>query len=249
MRNLIDVTGKTILVTGASSGIGRAAAVTLSEAGAKVLLTARRKEELQNTLRLLSGSGHACYPFDLNELEQIGRFMEMIAEEHGLLDGLAFCAGITTTRPYKVTTPDVMHKIMKLNFYSFYEMARQFAKKKVSRNGAKIVAVSSVASKSPDKGQAAYAASKAAMDAAVSVLAQELLPRHINVNTVHPAFVRTDMSRDYINDNGKYHIRTQPLGFIEPEEVALLIAYLLSSAANMITGSEMEIRGGYKLVW
>lgn len=244
MKELFDLTGKKILVTGASSGIGRAAAVALSEAGAKVLLTARREGELEKTLNMLSGEGHACYPFDLSELDQIVCLMETIAEEHGLLHGLAFCAGVTTTRPYKITTPDVLHSIMKVNFYSFYEMARQFAKKKISGDGAKIVAVSSFGSKQPDKGMAAYAASKAAMDAAVSVLAQELLPRHINVNTVHPAFVRTDMSRDYINDNEKYNIRMQPWGFIEPEEVAVMIAYLLSPAANMITGSGMEIRGG-----
>ncbi len=249
MKKLIDLSGKTIVVTGASSGIGRATAITLSEAGAKVLLTARREEELQNTLRLLSGSGHACYPFDLNELEQIKCLMETIVKEHGLLHGLAFCAGITTTRPYKITTPDVLHSIMKLNFYSFYEMARQFAKKKISRDGAKIVAVSSIASKNPDKGQAAYAASKAALDAAVSVLAQELLPRHINVNTVHPAFVRTDMSREFVVDSQKYNAPIQPWGLIEPEEIGVLITYLLSPAANMITASGVEIRGGYKLAW
>ena len=244
MNNLIDLTGKRILVTGASAGIGRQTAVTLSEAGAKVVLVARREEELQKTLEMLSGEGHVYYLFDLNDLDGIENLIDKIVGQNDILQGLAFCAGVTTTRPYKVTTPEDLHTIMKLNFYSFYEMVRQFAKKKNSEDGAKIVAVSSIASRKPDKGQAAYAASKAAIDAAVTVLAQELIPRHININTIHPAFVRTDMSQDYIIDSQRYNAPIHPWGLIEPEEVATLITYLLSPAANMITGSGVDIGGG-----
>ena len=244
MKSLIDLTGKTILVTGASSGIGRQTAITLSEVGAKIILTARREKELQETLGLLSGAGHLYYSFDLNELEKIESLMNQIAGEQGLLQGLAYCAGIDSTRPYKAMTPETIHRIMKINFYAFYEMVRQFAKKKISEDGAKIVAVSSVASEKPDKGQAAYAASKAAMDASIIALSKELMPRHININSVRPGFVRTPLSEEHTTDHDKYHIHMQPLGLAEPEDVAVLIAYLLSPAANMITGRGVDIDGG-----
>lgn len=250
MKNLIDLTGQKILVTGASSGIGRQTAITLSEVGAQIILVARREEELQKTLKMLSGEGHSYYVFDLNDLEQIEGLMGRIANEQGLLQGLAFCAGIDSIRPYKATTPDIMYRIMKLNFFSFYEMVRQFAKKKISEDGSKITVVSSVASVKPDKGQAAYAASKAAIDTAIITLSKELMPRHININSVRPAFVRTPLTQEHIaengelKDNGKYHINMQPLGLIKAEDVAVLMAYLLSPAARMITGQGFDIDGG-----
>ncbi len=243
MKNLIDLTGNTILVAGASSGIGRQTAITLSEAGAKVILTARREEQLKETLKLLSGSGHGIAAFDLKRIDEIEKFVHGVVEEHGLLQGFVFSAGIVDVRPYKISTPEVMKELMEVNFFAFYEMVRQFAKKKYSQEGAKIVAVSSVASVRPGKGQAAYAASKAAIDAAILVLAQELIARHININSVRPGVVRTPSSENYLTDEA-YDIRMQPLGIIEAEDVADMIAYLLSSAADMITGSWFDVGGG-----
>lgn len=244
MKNLIDLSGKTIIVTGASSGIGRQAAITLSEVGAKIVATARNEERLKDTITMLSGRGHSYYSFDLDNVEGIEGLLNDVVLKEGKLDGLAFCAGIDATRPYKSLTPGVMERVMRTNFFSFYEMTRQFAKKKVSKDGSKIVVISSIASEKPDKGQAAYAASKAAIDAAIISLSKELMPRQININSVRPSFVRTPLSQEMTTDSEKYHINMQPLGLIEPIDVAILAAYLLSPAANMITGRAMDIDGG-----
>lgn len=244
MKNIVDLVGKTIVVAGASSGIGRQTAITLSEVGAKVILTARREEQLKETLGMLSGNGHDMITFDLREISEIEKMLSTIVDKHGPLQGLVFSAGMADIRPYKMSSPDIMKKIMEINFFAFFEMVRQFVKKKYSLEGAKIVAVSSASSFRPGKGQAAYAASKAAMDASILVLAQELLPRHININSVRPGWVRTPLTKDYSVDNEKYDINMQPMGIIETEDVSVMIAYLLSAAANMITGRCFDIEGG-----
>lgn len=244
---MIDLTGKTILVTGASSGIGRQAAVTLSEVGAKVILTARREEQLKETLRMMSGEGHAYYTFDLCELEGIGQLLQEITAEHGRMQGLAFCAGIAELRPCRMTAPEVLHHVMKTNFYTFFETASQFAKKKYSEDGAKIAVISSAASVRPGKGQGAYAASKGAIDASVRVLAQELMPRHININCVRPGTVDSPMTRNSSEDSLVRALAVQPLGIIPAEDVTVMMAYLLSPAADMITGRSFDIEGGLYL--
>lgn len=244
MRNLIDLTGKTILVTGASSGIGRQTAITLSEVGAKVILTARREEQLKETMEMLSGSGHTYYPYDICNLDGMEEFLKGIVEQNGHMQGLVFSAGIVDVRPCRLTTPEVMQRMMMTNFFSFFELVRQFTKKKYSDEGTKIVAISSIASTRPGKGQGAYAASKAAIDASILVLAQELRARHININAVHPAMVNSPMALNLPEENIKVIMEKQPLGFISTEDVAILNAYLLSCAADMITGRGFDIDGG-----
>jgi len=244
MKNLIDLTGKTILVTGASSGIGRQTAITLSEVGARVILTARREEQLKETLGMLSGSGHTYYPYDVCNLEGMEEFVKMIVECHGKMQGLAFCAGISEVRPCKLTTPKIMQQTMTTNFFSFFELVRQFTKKKNSDDGSKIVAISSIASIHSEKGLGAYTASKAAIDGAISVLAQELLPRGININSIRPGIVNTPMFQRVSEESKKYVMESQILGYISAEDVAIMSAYLLSSAADMITGRGFDIDGG-----
>ncbi len=244
MKNLISLTNKTVLVTGASSGIGRQTAITLSEVGARVIATARNEERLKETISMLSGTGHSYYSYELDNIEGIENFLNDIVSKEDLLDGLAYCAGIDATRPYKSLNPSVVENVMKINFFAFYEMARQFAKKKISRDGSKIVVISSIASEKPDKGQAAYAASKAAIDASIKCLAKELMPRQININSVRPAFVKTPLSHELTTDSDKYHINMQPLGLIDPTDVAIMVAYLMSDATRMITGRALDIDGG-----
>lgn len=244
MESLISLKGKKILVTGASSGIGRQTAITLSEAGAKVILTARRNEQLRETMGMLTGNGHVYYPFDLCDLDGIEKFLHKVVEENGLMQGLAFCAGISDLRTYNMVSPAIMQRMMTTNFFSFYELVRQFAKKKYSDNGAKIVVISSAASIRPGKGQGAYAASKAAIDASILVLAQELIPRQININCVRPGFVDSPMTQDITEEIKKNILDKQPLGYVPGIDVAIMVAYLLSPAANMITGRGFDIEGG-----
>ena len=242
-----DFSGKTVLVTGASSGIGRQTAISLSELGAKIVAVARREEQLEETISRLSGDGHRFYVYDLKNVEGIGELMKQIVSDNGPLDGLAYCAGISDTRPIQVSDFQYVESMMKTNFFAFYEMVRQFAKKGRFGKEAKIIGVSSTASTGSAKGQSIYGASKAAMEASVRVLARELVSKGININTVRPAWVKTDMYSKFVEtwENGEELVmRSQMLGTIEPEDVAFLIAYLLSPSARYITGQEMYIGGG-----
>ncbi len=241
-KQFIDLTGQTVLVMGASSGIGRQSAILLSELGARCVLVARREKELKEAVASLSGDGHLYVPADLSELENIKYLLEKIRNLAGRLQGLIYCAGIGPIRPYSISDPQFMREVMEINFFAFYETVRQFVKRKNSEDGAKIVAISSFAGARPEKGQAAYGASKAAMDAAIFCLAQELMPRHISVNGVRPAIVDTDMAKN--SKDGKDGLAKQPLGVIEPEEIAKLIGYLVSPLANKITGRLFDIDAG-----
>ncbi len=246
MENIFDFSGKTILITGASSGIGRQAAITLSGMGAKTVLVARREEQLKETLAMLSGEGHIYRPFDLTDLDNIDTLVSGIVSETGKLNGLVCCAGIAPTIPVKSTTPKTMQETMQINFFSFYEIARQFIKKKNSADGSKIVAISSMASIYPEKGQSAYSASKAAIDAAVKCMAKELLPRKICINSIRPSFVDTPMADLFCSniEDGESRINALPLGIIKADEISSMISYLLSPAADRITGTSFNINGG-----
>ena len=248
MKNLIDLTGKKILVTGASSGIGRQTAITLSEVGARVILTARKQEQLKETQEMLSGNGHVSYPYDLCDLQNLGTFVKKIVEQNGRMQGLAFCAGISEVRPCKLTTPQVMLHTMTTNFFSYFELVRQFTKKRYSDDRAKIVVISSVASIKSEKGLGAYTASKAAIDGSLSALAQELMSRQININSIRPGMVDTPMAQNAREEERKYVMGSQALGFVSAEDVAIMCAYLSSSAADMITGRSFDIDGGRLLV-
>ncbi len=238
-----DFSGKTMLIMGASSGIGRQTAITLSRCGAKCVLVARRGDMLKETIQMMSGDGHKHYVADLSEVDSIEGLMKRIVSECGKFQGLVFCTGISPSRPYNVLKPAYLQEVMRTNFFSFYETVRQFVKKTNCENGAKVVGISSYASIRPAKGQGAYAASKAAMDAAVYVLSQELIPR-ITINTIHPTFVDTPMTHGAVEDMGESIFDKQSLGVIPTEDVSSMIVYLLSPAADKITGQRFVINAG-----
>lgn len=244
MNNIMDLSGKKVIVFGASQGIGRQTAVIFSQLGARLVLVSRRKEKLEETLSMLYGKGHTFYTYDLENTEGIESMLTEITKNGEKFQGLVYSVGVAPTRPYKNNTPDVMKNIMNINFFSFYEVVRQFAKKSFSDDGARIVAVSSAASVRPGKGQAAYAASKAALDASILVYAQELMKRRIGINCIRPGWVLTPMTSDYSVDNPKYNLEMQPMGIIGAEDVGNLAAYLMSDSAKMITGRFFEIDGG-----
>ena len=244
MKNIVDLTGKKIVVTGASSGIGRACAVAASELGAKVILMARREDALRETLSRMTGDGHCIVSVDLADP---GRVPDAVAEavnyDGERLDGLIYCAGQTRRASIRMLDYESVDAIMRVNFYSFLEMCKCFSGRKVCGGGS-IVAISSTASQSPQKGQIAYASSKAALNAAVCALAGELAPKEIRVNAILPGFIRTQMSEAFFYKAGDSVEVGQYLGIGEPEDVAQMAAYLLSDAAKFITGSLVRVDGG-----
>ena len=248
MNNPMDLTGRRILVTGASSGIGRACAVTAASLGARTVLVARDQRRLEATLGMLTGQGHLVVPCDLGKLDDIASAFDIACKEGDKLDGLVHAAGIGPATPIQVVTPRVMNEVMTTNFFSFMEMVRLFTKKRFS-NGGSIVAVSSVSGVVGWQGVSLYGASKGAIDSAVRALAIELAPRGFRVNSIVPSNIQTPMFDAIIAVGGETArdqiAAKQPLGLGEPEDVANAAAFLLSQASRFITGTQLVVDGGY----
>lgn len=249
MKNIVDLTNKKILITGASSGIGAETALLCSQLGAKVILVARREEKLREVLSGLEGSGHQFYSFDLANVDEIETFTKQIIKRVGPLDGFVHSAGIPGTRPFKLYKPQALRAIMDVNFSSFFEIVRCISKKNASNEGASIVGVSSISSKIGGLGKSGYSPSKAAMNGAVRSMAKELASRKIRVNTVCPGLIETTIYQTIIDNSGdsqdtKARIDRQYLGLGHPVDIANTIAFLLSDASRMITGTSINVDGG-----
>ena len=248
---MVNFDGKTILITGASSGIGRATAVYLDSLGARTILIGRNETELMNTKKVLCNDSVLCV-MDLAKIEEIETKIKPVVKSFGILSGYVHCAGISANRSLLMTKYQDIQQVMLTNFYSFYELARVLTKKGMyTETGMSIVAISSVISKVGKKALSAYGASKAAMNGAMHSMAIELAPKKIRVNTVLPAAVNTEMIRKYYDmkvsldaGEGKPMDR-QYLGLCPPECVASVIAFLLSDQSKWITGAEIPVDGGY----
>ncbi len=255
MYNLVDLSDKKIIITGASSGIGRETAVILSKLGAQLILVARRKNELEETLGMLEeGREHCYFEKDLSKVDEIEELVKCIVEKVGPLDGLAYCAGITGDYPIKYMIPDRFDNVIKINLEGFVEMVRCVSLRKHFNIGMRIVGISSVAAFCGGKAHMAYAASKAALDSSVRCMAYELADKGICVNSVAPAMIATRMFEGFIEQNNetseqyKNLMARQYLGIGETTDVANGIAFLLSDAAKFITGVCLPIDGGFTSV-
>lgn len=247
MKDMLDFTGKKILVTGASSGIGRSTAICLSEQGARVIFNGRNVERLKETMEAMTGAGHLILPADLIETEDMtGLFNEMVSDGKKL-DGLVHCAGIATILPLAMIKRSNIENCMRVNLYPLFEMTRLFSKKKY-HDGNAIVAVSSIVVKQPAKCQSVYAATKGAVNAAVQALAIELADKNIRINCVMPASTDTEMMRDALtrmpDEAMMRKMKQQLLGVTTPEEIANIIMFLLSDLSGAVTGREFYADGG-----
>ena len=250
MKNLIDLTNKRIIVAGASSGLGKQTAITLSEVGAKIILVARREELLKEVIGLLDGNGHAYYCSDLSVLDTIEDLIKRIVDEQGRIDGFVYSVGISRTTPLRFATPEKTKNMFDVNFYPFFELTRQICKKGRYNEGLRIVGISSIASVRGNKAQELYAMTKAAMDATVRCLTQELADKGICLNTLAPAMIGTDMYNKYLTNVGADSeatddmMKRQFLGLGKTVDVANAIAFLISPAARFITGIMLPVDGG-----
>lgn len=250
MKNPMDLAGRTILVTGASSGIGRAAAILLSELGARLVLTARNKGMLEQTQAHLAAGDHRIIPCDLGVLDNIPEYMREVRNEVGPLHGFVHSAGVGTPMPLRSLSSGEAEDIMRINFTAALVLTREFSRKQIRSESASIVFVSSVAGSVGVAARSAYSASKGALIAFARSAAIELVNSRIRVNCVAPAYVRTEMferAAQALPDAqwAEQLERTHPLGIGEPLDVAHAIAFLLADTGRWITGSVLTVDGGY----
>ena len=236
---------KTVLVTGASSGIGAAISRYLSECGYYIVMVARDEEKLKSVAADLKDDC-LIIPFDLQDLEHIEDIFKICEKKELKLDGMVHAAGINRDMPIRMNDIKAMEEVTAIHYYSFVELGKFFNKKKYSREGASIVAISSIASIHHDKGMCTYSAAKAALDVAVSVMSKEFLKRGQRVNAILPNLVRTPMVTDSPLMLSDYETRAeqQPLGIIEPIQIAYLAEFLLSDKASHITDAHIPVGGG-----
>lgn len=250
MIDLVDLSEKRILVVGASSGIGKQTAITLSRVGAKISLVARSEEKLKAALADLEGDGHDYFAADVSALASVEALIKEIIAKDGSLDGLVYSAGVGAALPLMQSKPEKVQETFNVNFFGFFEVVRQVTKKGRFNPGMRIVGVSSCASLRGDKSKAIYSSSKAAMDSAVRCMAKELAEKRICINTVAPSMTATELYNRYIEKYGedsetnKELLTRQYLGIAQPQDIANAIAFLISPAARFITGITMPVDGG-----
>jgi len=242
-----DLLEKRILVTGASSGIGRACAICAAQLGASVMLTGRRESALNETLTQMPyGDRHAVIAGDIGESSFVRTLLDRVAK----IDGLVHAAGVCPAIPIGVVDSTSIVESMRVNYFAFLEMMKLCSKRKYASEGFSAVAISSVSSEVGWSGGALYSGSKGALSAAVRALALELAPKGIRVNAVCPSNIRTPMfdslAGDMNDEVGLAALKAkQPLGLGSPAQVAWPVCFLLSSAASFITGVNLPVDGGY----
>lgn len=243
MYNPYSLKGKTILVTGASSGIGRATAVECSKMGATIVVTARNEDRLRQTLGALEGEDHRMIICDLT----IENELNNLVEECPGLDGLVCNAGINKLVPIRMLKEVDMSNIFSVNTFSPIFLLQKLTKKKKIKDDASVVFTSSISGiGAAAVGESMYIASKGAISAFVKAAALEYSKKGIRVNAVCPGMVKTDMSDAYeLNEGDNDDLKNYPLGrYATPEDIAWSIIYLLSNASSWVTGTNMIIDGG-----
>lgn len=241
--NPFSLKGKTILVTGASSGIGQGIAVTCSKMGANVIINGRNKAKLEETLSQMSGDNNSILTADLTIMEEISSLVDQLPK----LDGIVYSAGMGQRILCKQITEKDLDTIMAINFKAPVLLQSEILKKKKINKSSSIVFIDSIATDSPSFGNALYSASKGALLSYSRCLAIELAPRLIRVNCISPAMVWTDLifkggitEEDLKEDEKKYPLKR----YGRPQDIANLAVYLLSDASSWMTESNIRITGG-----
>lgn len=245
-NNPFSLEGHHVLVTGASSGIGRAIAVESARMGARLTILGRNPERLEQTLADLNGTGHHAVRFDLKDSDGVAALLSAIKS----VDGVVHSAGITHMAPAKFISQADFDEIMAVNVYAAMELIKQLLTNKKINKTASLVFISSVVGGIlPYKGQGVYAASKGALSAYTKVLALELAARGMRANSIAPAMVRTPLLDSLGADSAviKADEQRYPLGYGTPEDVAWAAVYLLSRASRWMTGNNLVIDGGVTL--
>lgn len=245
----MDLSNKQIMVTGASSGIGRATSILISELGGKVFLVGRNMERLEETRNQMTGEGHVTIPFDLSNFNATEEWFQAITSSHGPFDGLVHSAGIRSTLPLRTIREADYSHIMDINVKAAVALAKSFCKKGSYREGSSIVMLSSIMGIVGQTAVSLYSLSKGALISFVKSLAIEVSAKRIRVNCVAPGLVETEMSQkvqsSLLIEQVKSIESKHPLGFGLPRDVANAVVFLLADTGRWITGTILVVDGGY----
>ena len=245
--NPFSLAGKTVLITGASSGIGRETALECARMGASVVITGRDKDRLDETLQHIESDDKTAIIADLTVADDIERLIEALPS----LDGAVLCAGNSTTLPLQFGTRDKFDDMFDINFFAPVELLRMLYKKKRLNKGASVVLIASIGgTHSVMPGNGIYGASKAALNSVMKYAAREFASRRIRVNSICPGMVDTPLihrgtiTEEQLAEDAKRY----PLGrYGKPSDIALGAVYLLGDASSWLTGHDLVIDGGFSI--
>lgn len=245
MYNPFSLEGKTILVTGASSGIGRGICIDCAKMGAKVHLMARNEDRLKETLSQMEGEGHEIHIADLCSIDDITALVDSLPT----LDGVVWCAGIIKTMPVKNINEDAITEIFNTNIIGDIKLCSRLLKKKKLNHGGSVVFISSVSTFNVKIGNSLYSATKGAVNSFAKAMALEVSKQDIRVNCIQPGFIPSSILEKHgLGDEAiQWYEERHPLGLGKPSDIANGCIYLLSDAARWVTGSIFTIDGGYTL--
>lgn len=244
IHNIFSLENKTILVTGASSGIGKAIAQECSHMGADLIITGRNEERLKETFGLMKGDRHSYIAADLNNKEGIEKLISSLPQ----LNGLVLCAGIVEMWPVNYATKERFNKIFDTNFFSPIEILRLIVKKKLFNHSLSVVAIDSIAGNEDFViGNGIYGAGKAALKSFLKFCALEMASKNIRINTVSPGLILTPMHtngavEEDLLEKAVDKIPLKRWGL--PQDIAPAVVYLLSDASSYVTGTDIKIDGG-----
>jgi len=244
MTHSFSLAGRTVLVTGATAGLGRQTAISVAQMGARTVITGRNEERLAATLAELEGPGHLAIPADLVSESAREEFVGKLPA----LDGLVHCAGVTLLHPFKFSDERRYREVYAINVEAPLFVTQRLFKNRLINNGASIVFIASLGAFIGARGHSIYAGSKAAIVGIARVLAHELSGNGIRVNCLSPGMVKTEVVTGFANqvsaevvaaDEARY-----PLGYGTPEDVANTVVFFLSPASKWITGTNLIMDGG-----
>lgn len=248
MFNPFSIEGKTILVTGAASGMGKATAIICAKMGAQVVAADLNADGMAQTISELEGEGHLQFTINLADDSS---WNDLISNTP-VLDGIANCAGIANMNPFMFVNREEFDKVFNINFFGPVLFTKSLIKAKKLKKGSSIVFVASMdGTRIVHAGNSVYSASKSALMGVARNMAIDLAPKKIRVNCVLPGTTDTPLIRtgNVTEESLAEVVKTFPLKrFGTPEDMACGIIYLLSDASSFVTGTELTIDGGYTII-